>query len=337
MEKLKMIFTRFAEQEARGKSPLYEAWCERIVLHDELLRLISHIPVSQPKPNLFFASVQYLALQSDSPMRQVFETPAYYSYDDSFDMLVHFCTKYETELIQLFNTKLVQTNEVQRANFLYPLFADIAYESGKPLTLIEIGTSAGLLLNVDHYRYELQQDACVTYGNEASPLTLRAKNFGEPLTVKAPPVIQARYGIDLNVIDLRDEEQYAWLQSLIWPEETDRKELLATAKAVHETCEKQLFTGDFRAILPRIIEDSALADSQIVIFHTHVANQFPRELKDDLLHMLNGLSAARPIYHVYNNMFDGDLHVDSIASGVTTEKKVLYNTDSHGRHFYWKN
>ncbi len=335
MEKLKMIFTRFAEQEARGKSPLYEAWCERIVAHDDLLKFISQIPVSQPKPNLFFASVQYIACQGDSPMRQVFEAPGEISYDESFDMLVKFCAEHEAELTHLFQTKLVQTNEVQRANFLYPLFADIAYESGKPLTLIEIGTSAGLLLNVDRYRYELQQDAYVTYGDESSPLTLRAKNFGEPLTVKAPPLIHTRFGIDLNVIDLQDEAQYAWLQSLIWPEEKDRKELLAGAKVVHERCEKILFNGDFRVILPRILEDSTLANSQIVIFHTHVANQFSRELKDDLLHLLNELSTARPIYHVYNNMFDAHLHVDLIASGETTEKKVLRNTDSHGRHFYW--
>ena len=337
MEKLKMIFTRFAEQEARGKSPLYGAWCERIVAHDDLLSLISQIPISQPKPNLFFASVQYLALQGDSWMRQVFEAPGHISYDESFDRLVKFCGQHEEELIHLFHTKLVQTNEVQRANFLYPLFADIAYESGKPLTLIEIGTSAGLLLNVDQYRYELQQEEPLTFGHEESPLTLRAKNFGEPLTLKVPPTIHARFGIDLNVIDLRDALQYAWLQSLIWPEETDRKELLAQAKAVHETCEKQLFTGDFRELLPRILENPPLAESQIVIFHTHVANQFPRELKDDLLHLLNELSTAQPIYHIYNNMFDGHLHVDYIASGVTKEKKVLHNTDSHGRHFHWKN
>ena len=335
MEKLKMIFRRFAEQEARGKSPLYEAWCERIVVNEDLLRLIGHIPVSQPKPNLFFASVQYLALKRDSPMRQVFEAPSRFSYEESFDMLVQFCTQHETELIHLFNTKLVQTNEVQRANYLYPLFADFAYESGKPLTLIEIGTSAGLLLNVDHYRYELHQKACVTYGDEASPLTLRAKNYGEPVALKSTPVIQDRFGIDINVIDLRDEDQYAWLQSLIWPEETDRKELLARAKAVHEKCEKQLLTGDFRVLLPHIFEDFAINDSQVVIFHTHVANQFPRDLKDDLLRLLDDLSGRQSIYHVYNNMFDGHLHVDFIKDGVTFEKKVLLNTDSHGRHFTW--
>ena len=91
MEKLKMIFTRFAEKEARGKSPLYEAWCERIVVNEDLLQLIGHIPVSQPKPNLFFASVQYLALKSGGPMRQVFLAPSHFSYDESFDLLVQFC------------------------------------------------------------------------------------------------------------------------------------------------------------------------------------------------------------------------------------------------------
>ena len=35
------------------------------------------------------------------------------------------CSEYEEALIQLFHTRLVQTNEVNRASYLYPLFDEI--------------------------------------------------------------------------------------------------------------------------------------------------------------------------------------------------------------------
>ncbi|WNN74345.1 DUF2332 family protein [Lysinibacillus capsici] len=54
MEKLILTFQRFAHYEAKGKSPLYEYWCNKIISHEPLLNLIKNIPISQPKPNLFF-------------------------------------------------------------------------------------------------------------------------------------------------------------------------------------------------------------------------------------------------------------------------------------------
>lgn len=77
-------------------------------------------------------------------------------------------------------------------------------------------------------------------------------------------------------------------------------------------------------------------DSQIVIFHTHVANQFSIQLKDDLMQLLNQISTKQSIYHVYNNMFDANLHVDLIENSITTSTRTLKNTDGHGNYFYWE-
>ena len=327
-------FNRFAEMEAKDNSPLYEFWCHRIVQDDFLLDLIEHIPKTQPKPNLFFASVQYLALRSRRPLAHCFLHPEETEFETSFHLLKDFCKENKHELIQLFQTKKVQTNEVQRAAYLYPIFHEIFKRSNKPLTLIEIGTSAGLLLNLDYYQYEIHQSDPIHYGAKGSSLQIHAKNLGDTLIGIDTFEIKNRLGIDLNIIDLKEEEDYYWLQCLIWPEQQKRKENLKKAREIHLNCEKTLLEGDFRKLIPQYIGELN-EETQIVIFHTHVANQFPLELKEDLLSMINNLSSKTPIYHVYNNMYDQHLHVDYINSNETTNLKVLKNTDGHGLYFYW--
>lgn len=335
MDKLIKTFIRFATYEAKDNSPLYEYWCEQIITNETLLNLIKHIPLAQPKPNLFFGSVQYLAKKKEAPLKQVFENPFEINFEESFQLLINFCTQYKDELIQLFQTKLVQTNEVQRASYLYPIFSEIAQEVNKPLTLIEIGTSAGLLLNLDGYHYEINQLPSISYGDENSDLTLFAKNLGEPLPLFKKPSIEHRIGIDLNIIDLENEDQYLWLKSLIWPELIQRKENLDKARNIHLQYSKLLFTGDFRQLIPPLFEKQELKNSQIIIFHTHVANQFTAQLKEELRMILNQLSNLQSVYHVYNNLYDSDLHVDFIDKEMTVSMKTLKNTDGHGKYFYW--
>ena len=60
--------------------------------------------------------------------------------------LFHICMEHQQALIELFQTKFVQTIEVQRARYLYPIFSEIASAVNKPLTL-KFGTSVGLLLH----------------------------------------------------------------------------------------------------------------------------------------------------------------------------------------------
>lgn len=333
-EKLMTIFNHFAKNEAKGNSPLYEYWCHQIVQDEVLLELMHHIPSTQPKPNLFFASVQYLALKAQGALSQCFLHPEKTDFKMSFQLLKDFCKDFEEELIQLFKTKLVQTNEVQRAAYLYPIFYDIYKTVNKPLTLIEIGTSAGLLLNLDFYNYEIQQVEVVHYGDEGSPLQIQAANFGEPLEKVGKLLIKNRLGIDLNIIDLHNDEDYYWLQCLIWPEQKMRKENLARARKIHLQCEKSLVEGDFTKVIPDYIGHQQ-EDTQIVLFHTHVANQFPVKLKEELIIMLNQLSHHAPLYHVYNNMYDSHLHVDYIKLANTINLKQLKNTDGHGNYFYW--
>src|SRR5689334_17719897 len=64
----------------------------------------------------------------------------------------------------------VQTNECARTTTLLPGFGLVAGETGLPLRLLEVGSSAGLLLNVDRYHHQLDDG---TWGPAESPVQLR--------------------------------------------------------------------------------------------------------------------------------------------------------------------
>lgn len=111
-----------------------------------------------------------------------------------------------------------QTNEVARSGVLYPGLVTIARETGLPLSLFELGASAGLNLIPDRYRYTLGSQA---FGDRTSEVHIcPAWSGAEP---EGPdPVITSRRGCDLNPLDLTDVEQRARMIAYIWPDQAVR-------------------------------------------------------------------------------------------------------------------
>src|SRR6185503_14555618 len=66
-------------------------------------------------------------------------------------------------------THPVQTNEVGRCAALLGGFVAVARETGLPLALREIGTSAGLNLRWDHFAYETRGGR---FGDAVSPVRI---------------------------------------------------------------------------------------------------------------------------------------------------------------------
>ena len=338
MDRYQQAFLYFAEKEARGSSRLYECLSKEIVNDEELMALIRDIPISQPKPNLFFAAMHYLVKKYDAPLRAYYAslTGQPLSAEEAFLPFREFALQHQEELRELFHTKLVQTNEVRRAAYLYPLIADIHQSCGKPLALLEIGTSAGLLLGLDHYNYEYQNGPSIHSSTDT--LTICSENRGEPLppSVLKKPVIHKRVGLDLHLIDLKKEDDLEWMLALIWPEHEERSRQFIKATEVNNSIRKEFYEGDAVTLLPGIIS-SIPKECQLVIFHTHVANQFPRELKRQLTDTLQAISHERSLYHIYNNMYDADIHQDYVEKGAITPLRLLPAADGHGRWFEWRN
>jgi hypothetical protein len=119
----------------------------------------------------------------------------------------------------------VQTNEVGRCAVLAPAILRAAGEM--PLRLLEIGSSAGLNLRFDSYRYE------DLWGPSDSPVALLDRYEGEPPPFPGRSVeVVERRGCDPAPVDAATESGRLTLLSYVWPDQAERMDLLRGAFAV---------------------------------------------------------------------------------------------------------
>lgn len=341
MEKKRLSdhFKAFAERECASSSELYEHLALKIANDDELLKLSSYAREGQPIPNLFFGAVHYILLQGKEHIVSSFypniaEKPK--NLRNSFPFFKDFCLTNSKSIQSILQEKMVQTNEVRRCGYLYPSFSYIFAKAKKPLALIEIGTSAGFQLLWDKYSYSY--NAGELYGDHKSAVHIQCEIVGEhrPIFYQFNPPVLHRYGLDLHINDLTDADDALWLNALIWPEHVERRELFKQASACLRKNRKklQLIEGDGIEQLPYLMEKIP-DDSAICVFHTHVANQIPVERKQILLEHVKRMGNKRDVFHLYNNIWDRDLHLDSFIRGIEYNE-ILAQTDGHGRWFSWK-
>lgn len=119
-----------------------------------------------------------------------------------------------------------QTNEAGRsANFIAAMLW--LAEQGLPprFECLEIGSSAGINLMLDRYRYDL---AGVTVGPEAPAMHFAPDWNGAPPPSQEIEIASTR-GCDVAPVDLTDEAQALRLKAYIWPEHTIRFERMEAA------------------------------------------------------------------------------------------------------------
>ncbi|WP_201002334.1 DUF2332 domain-containing protein [Paenibacillus glycanilyticus] len=336
LEQLSERFRRFAEMECKHSSLLYEHLARNVADDSELLKLAAHSRTGQPVPNLFLGAVHYLLLKGTRH-----ELAYYYAsivqdpknLAGVYASFKQFCKQYEADIIYLLRTRLVQTNEVRRCAYLYPAFCYIYQLTGKPLSLVEIGTSAGLQLLWDKYKYSYSSQL-EEYGNEHAALKITSELRGDPILLTQSPPVAGKIGVDLHINDLKHQDHFLWLKALIWPEHRERRAYFEAAAACLEQYPVKLIEGDGVELLPDIVPAIA-SDTTLCIFHTHVANQFTAATKTKLLESIEVLGRQRDVFHLYNNMWDMNFHLDYYRNG--EEKKLtLAETDGHGRWFKWK-
>lgn len=119
---------RFAVDECKGASELYEFLSLQIADDEEILQLSSYTQSGQPVPNLLFGAVHYLLLQGkEHELKEYYPSVVYNprNVENSFVPFKDFCLKNNEQIIKILQTKLVQTNEVRRCAYLYPAFCYI--------------------------------------------------------------------------------------------------------------------------------------------------------------------------------------------------------------------
>jgi hypothetical protein len=122
--------------------------------------------------------------------------------------------------------KAPQTNEVGRSACLaIGLFEAVRRHGVHRVRLLEPGASAGLNLNVGHYRIT---GPGWSWGEQDQPVVVDTQAAGvRPEVVR----VVERRGCDLDPVDATQPEGARYLTSFVWPFDLDRHERLAAALA----------------------------------------------------------------------------------------------------------
>jgi hypothetical protein len=337
-EELSREFARFSKEVFAHHSTLYSRLALGIADDAEMLALAAHA-ASTPVTNLLFAAAQFLLLGgAEHPVAEYYPNlVASPKSGDPYPAFRSFCLEHADEMCGILATRRVQTNEVRRCALLLPAFGLVAECAGKPLSLIEVGASAGLNLLFDRYAYDYGEGR--TAGDLDSPVRIPCEIRGEksiPLPPRTPEVA-SRTGLDLNPLDMRDPESGRWLEALIWPEEfAHRVPLLERAMEVARRKPPKLLRGDALDLLPESIK-AAPEDSAICVFHTFTLNQFARKSRERFAATLAEHATERELYRVSVEWLGSEtplLKLSTFERGVERET-TLARCDDHGEWIQW--
>mgnify|MGYP001225710717 FL=1 len=166
-----------------------------------------------------------------------------------------------------------QTNEVARSGALWPGLMEIARRFGPEIELLELGSSAGLNLNMDRFGYDL---GGVKAGDPASPLQLKP-DWNGPQPPLAPVRIVARAGVDQNPLDASKPEVTERLLAYIWPDQRERVARMEAAIAIARQHPPRIESGDAADWIEARLSEPQAEGVTRVIFHSIVLQYLPLE------------------------------------------------------------
>jgi hypothetical protein len=239
-------YRRFAEVEAHGRSPLYEALALGVARDAFALDFLAALPEHKRQPNLLFAA-----------LRDVAGTPR------DWPMFRAVLTERTAAVRAIMLARRTQTNEPARCATLLPILARLP----QPLALIEVGASAGLCLLPDRYGYDYGGHRLAPPSPDAPVFPCRT-DTATPLPGAQPRVVW-RLGLDLEPMGLANPRDAAWLETLVWPEQAERLYRLRAAIGVARRDPPRVVRADLLTDLPACAR-GAPADATLVVFHSAV-------------------------------------------------------------------
>jgi hypothetical protein len=221
-----------------------------------------------------------------------------------------------------------QTNEVARSAVLLGGLLTIAAQTGLPLALNEIGTSAGVNLHPDCYGYDL--GAGRGWGPPGAPLTIACDWRGTAPPLDAPLRIVSRAGADLAPTDAADVEARERVLAYIWPDQPAR--LARTAAALNHAAMHRVELAHAEAadwVEARLAETPAPGIVR-VLMHSITWQYFPRATQEAWLRLEKDgtLGSAGILLTVWPSKLAGD--------GRGGETRALGRGDYHGQYAEWR-
>jgi hypothetical protein len=314
-------YQRFADVEAAGSSPIYEALCRAIATDARITSELDALPARLRQPNLLLAAAKFLGAPFGAPDASIDWIHARWA--DVEDVMASHST---------------QTNEAARTGSILPALATIP----GPIALVEIGASAGLCLYPDRYRIDYGQlGAC---GPADSPVRIDVRATGPvPVPDRCPDIVD-RIGIDLNPLDVRVADDMAWLEACVWPEHAERLTRLRNAASLVAGDPPTMVVGDMRDALPGVLEELP-AEATPVVIHSAALAYLDAADRADVALTLVSHPRARWISNEAPGVVPGLPDDLSPPPDATTRshfvvgldgRDALAVTDPHGRWLAWR-
>jgi hypothetical protein len=207
-----------------------------------VLALLETLPTPNRQPNLLFACARLRGSPEGA-------------YAEWRDWLVENWPEVKDQML----VRRTQTNEPRRCAVLLPALALIE----GPIALLEVGASAGLCLQLDRYSYQYG-DTRLDPADGPSAVLLDTEMTGPVPVPERMPDIVWRAGLDLNPLDLTNDDDATWLETLVWPEQHERRARIRAAMQIARAHPSRIVAGDAVDALPALAAQ-APSDATLVI------------------------------------------------------------------------
>ncbi len=240
---------------------------------------------------------------------------------------------HEAQLQQWLNSP-PQTNEVRRAAALMPAMLSLQAMFNLPLVVSELGASAGLNLNWDHFGLTLGDRS---FGNPDSPVQLTPDWTG-PLPPQIAPQVIDKAGCDINPLDPAADALR--LRAYIWPDQTDRLHRTEAAIAIALQQNAPLTRAGAEDWLQTRLA-SPFNGAVHVVYHTVAWQYFPPAVQQSCEATLHHAGAqatpSAPLVHLGMEA-DGKGQGAGLNAQIWPggEKYDLGRADFHGRWVNWR-
>jgi len=231
-----------------------------------------------------------------------------------------------------------QTNEVARSNAILGGCLFIARMTGTPLELLEIGSSAGLNLNFDGYRYDL---GIGRWGSSEAPVQIVSRWEGDAPSLATPLTIAARAGCDAKPIDPKSKSDRNRLLSYIWPDQFERLARIEAALTLASKSQIRVERADAADWLEKRLAVRGSTGRTRVVFHSAVWGYLSAGAKERLKTTIRNTGAGATIdtpiawLSIEPDDIDGSAAIRAtIWPDGTTHH--LGRSDHHGRWAKWK-
>ena len=229
-----------------------------------------------------------------------------------------------------------QTNEVKRCGALLGGCLLVAAETRLPLRFLEIGSSAGLNLGFDRYRYELGEGR--SWGDRGSGVVVRCEWRGAAPSLKTPLAVADRAGSDPSPLDPSSPPDRERLLSYVWADEVERLDTTEKALDAAAAAPWRVERADGASFVEERLSEGARGRAR-VLAHTIVWRYLPEEIKARIERAVRAAgeraTADAPVAWLrVEGDGGGDADV-SLTLWPGGDDRALGRADVHGRWVHW--